>query len=434
MKRLLLDTNIFLHFKLIEEIDWCSIVDDERVELIISHVLLRELSEAKDLHRHKKIRSRAQTAIRILNSLLNHERSMEIRKGVVVVFLESEPEVDYQSKKLNEKLDDDQFLAHMFEDSNVGLIIDALCTDDISLKAKCRARKFGLVELPQSEKLPEPADEHDKELLRLKRENADLKSVSPDLQLSFEDGEAELKPHLSVQKKEHISQDKAAKQAEELCPPYEPRQGGAINAFVREMHGLSQICPDDVQRFNKDRERFIKDFALFPEKMARYEYMKSLRFSFVLYLNNRGGSPAENIDVKLHFPDGFELLSQDQLPREPFQPRVPVKPRTHVDLLGDRVSSVSRNPLLMNRSFIPEVPGNISKPDIKITNSYDVNFVIRKVKHHETESLHELYVQYREPDEVKPFEINYFLLADNHPQPFSGRLLIKPAILSEKKG
>ena len=55
------DTNVFLHFRPLSEIDWPGVCDAEEVILFVPPVILRELNHLKDLHNTPKIRSRAQS-------------------------------------------------------------------------------------------------------------------------------------------------------------------------------------------------------------------------------------------------------------------------------------------------------------------------------------------------------------------------------------
>lgn len=53
MKYLLLDTNIYLHYKDFEQIDWDTIVNDKDFTIIVPYTVVREIDKYKDGPRGK---------------------------------------------------------------------------------------------------------------------------------------------------------------------------------------------------------------------------------------------------------------------------------------------------------------------------------------------------------------------------------------------
>jgi hypothetical protein len=58
-----LDTNTFLHYRAIEEIDWLSILATGHVTLVIAPIVIRELNKHKDYSKSAKARERASAAL-----------------------------------------------------------------------------------------------------------------------------------------------------------------------------------------------------------------------------------------------------------------------------------------------------------------------------------------------------------------------------------
>jgi hypothetical protein len=97
---------------------------------------------------------------------------------------------------------------------------------------------------------------------------------------------------------------------------------------------------------------------------------------------NEGTCPAQDLDVFLHFPDGFALVAESGLPKKPRMPDPPNRPRT----LAETVASGFQIPDFLARSpsiNFPEIPRptNVSKPLIRRTRSYDVEVSIAILKH-----------------------------------------------------
>jgi hypothetical protein len=64
------DTNVFLHYRPVAELDWHSIAQGRPVVIQIAPVVTRELEERKTLHTIKRIRERAAGALRTLHQFL----------------------------------------------------------------------------------------------------------------------------------------------------------------------------------------------------------------------------------------------------------------------------------------------------------------------------------------------------------------------------
>lgn len=64
------DTNLFLHYRAINEIDWCALVKAHPLEIKIAPVVTRELEEQRVVHQVRRIRDRAASAIKLLQTYL----------------------------------------------------------------------------------------------------------------------------------------------------------------------------------------------------------------------------------------------------------------------------------------------------------------------------------------------------------------------------
>ena len=75
------DTNLFLHYRPLSEIDWCSLLQSNAVEIEIAPVVTRELEEQKTLNPSRKLRDRAATALTLLHKYL---AKPQVRDGVTL--------------------------------------------------------------------------------------------------------------------------------------------------------------------------------------------------------------------------------------------------------------------------------------------------------------------------------------------------------------
>ena len=82
------DTNLFLHYRSLNEIDWCSLVQGSSVEIKIAPVVTRELEEQKTINQVRKLKERAATGVKLLYKYLAQK---VVREAVTLEFLIKEP-------------------------------------------------------------------------------------------------------------------------------------------------------------------------------------------------------------------------------------------------------------------------------------------------------------------------------------------------------
>src|ERR1700730_5653590 len=131
------DTNLFLHFPLLDQIDWLKLLGSEHVVLAITSTVIRELNKHKDAPVSAKLRERAAAALKKLYAYSELNEPILIRDSVELRFNTREPSLDFVSEGLSREVADDYLLAMIVEfkrsssEANVVLI-----TDDLGLKLK----------------------------------------------------------------------------------------------------------------------------------------------------------------------------------------------------------------------------------------------------------------------------------------------------------
>src|SRR5205809_2100739 len=99
------DTNVFLHYRPLSELDWCSMAQARSVRVQIAPVVMRELEERKVLHPIKRIRERADRALQMLFRFSQAGAPCQMREGVLLDFLIHEPSQEFAiAKHLNLQL------------------------------------------------------------------------------------------------------------------------------------------------------------------------------------------------------------------------------------------------------------------------------------------------------------------------------------------
>jgi predicted ribonuclease YlaK len=191
MKSIFLDTNIFLHYKLFDQIDWCGILSCDESLILIPPVTIRELNKQKELHPHKHIRERASKVLKILRTLFAESNSHTLSNANKIFLEDREPEIDYSKYRLQADIQDDQLVASVIfhRINNIGSDIILITSDDgLLLKSKARRYEINTMSLPDDHKLPMEHDSQQKQIRELEEEVLRLKSAAPDLSLTYEDG------------------------------------------------------------------------------------------------------------------------------------------------------------------------------------------------------------------------------------------------------
>jgi hypothetical protein len=178
------------------------------------------------------------------------------------------------------------------------------------------------------------------------------------------------------------------------------------------------ILDEEYQRYNKERvayfdkcERYMRATTEMQNRMAR-----TLRFTVAI--SNAGSAPADDVDVRLLFPDGFALRAEDDLPAPPREPKRPVKPRNQMEMV---TANMALPNFRMPEMHMPDL-GPISSFRLRKTNSYEVSDHFARIKHGQTEELRELFLTFDSHESSASFHCKYEVSVGNLPDMLKGTL------------
>jgi hypothetical protein len=410
------DTNLFLHYRPLEEIDWCALLKADAVVINIAPVVTRELEEQKTLHQSRKIRDRAATALKLLYNYLGQEPPRRVRDGVTLDFVVNEPSAEFAATRgLNLQLADDRLIGTLFlhseEDPNRQCV---LVTNDFPLAVKANHYQISLLKPPDALLLPTEPDIAEKKIKQLEAELLRYKSRVPVLDVFFNNREKHEKIQITVpsgdSESEIRSMLEAAKQKHpliEMKPPAAPGNpderiaaiAESLRAVTEQMYGLGQQSRTDyntrLRGYYRDYEKYLRDVSAFKALLLR-------TIKLELVLGNGGTCPAEDIHVLLHFPNGFGLFDEEHFPAPPKEPPIP----------SNKVN-VFPNMSLLSYPDIHRLPQPRDPTLPKITNSYDVTFKNKKLQHNFEWPLTPLYVAFDSWESAESFSIDYTVHAGN---------------------
>lgn len=249
-------------------------------------------------------------------------------------------------------------------------------------------------------------------------------------------------PHtLELNEHEITSKEKALEQRypkiEQQYPKIEqqPKQIGVFPDYLASMAEAmaklnvslgNTLLPEDIERYNTELDKFYQAYFEYLRRDVWYENLRRRTVKLPIYVANDGTAPAEDVDVFMHFPDGFKLTDEQGLPSVSRPPDPPAKPKTQMQRALESIngSLVSIPPLA---SYIPDAilslsQQNVSSPNIRQTGSYDVDFHVQRIKHKLQEPADPLYVIFESFESARSFQIDYRLLAANVPNEVTGQL------------
>lgn len=432
-----LDTNTFLHYVSVDQIDWLQLIPNSRVVIFICPPVIRELNKHKDTPRTSKLRDRAASAIRKIESWAEPSTPVTLSDGTEIRFVAHDSNIDFAAHNLVRDIADDHLIATALQlQAESPLTTVVLVTKDIGLKLKARAHRLATTSLPDSVLLPEEILPNEKKIKELEAEVRELRNARPKLRLAFPDGSNKL--NLSFQRTKQLAESDIANMMMALREKYpamaerkpEPSSDVApvyLQALIGVGSGLSAINTESIRRYNEALEGFLKDYEAYLEELAEFYEWESRTAAIEFILVNDGTSPADDIDIFIHFPDGFELFGKSDYEEEPEAPKAPRKPRS---ILEEAAMGFSPSLGGLASPYLPDLssirmnpaPSNVSGPRIKRTNSYDVNVSVQRAKHGLEERLKVMYLTFEPSVGARSFIIEYVIHASNLPKAVKGTL------------
>ena len=420
-----LDTNTFLHFPRPDHLDWPELLQASDVRLIIAPVVVRELNRHKDFPTSIKTRERAATALRMLDKWSDDPSPVLIRQSVELYFRVQDPLIDFAAFNLSRDISDDHLIATILEHgmgADQGIIL--LVTADLGLKLKAKTHQIPVFQLPANLRLPDEVLPEEKVQRELEAELKRLRDRLPQVKLLFPNHEQHLKfqlPSLDQATLETLS----ATDLRTKHPKMEVPKSTSSRQSEHYLASLSEIPQEDIEKYNEQLDKF---YAKYEEYASLLELFHALRGRMVcvdILAANDGTCPAQDVHVFVHFPDGFDLLTEDALPQEPLEPKPPRKPETRAELMARAFQIPSSLYWESPHISLPPMttrPANVSRPSIRRTKSYDVKVSITVLRHGLTEALAPLYLIFESRESIRSFTIDYRIHAANLPDFSVGQL------------
>jgi len=422
MVHIFIDTNIFLHFEYYAKINWLKYCTTQSCKLIICPIIIDELDKHK--RGNDKISERAKKALQSFEEIINLNQK-EIKKNVFIEILNNKPKKEvYKKNDLDFVEQDHRLFASMIEYKSINNIEEIfLCSDDTG--PRIRANQFGisLITLDEKSRIASETTDQEKKLIKLEKENLLLKTKIPNLSLVFKNEDKDdVFIKIPIENWENNKKEFVKSEFEKIQKKFPKLEFRKIHTGFQINIEFLSLSVEQINYYNKNLDKFFTDYYKYLNDLFDYNEKLQLANSLKIYIKNAGTVPADDIDIHLHFPNGFELIDSDDFPIQPIEPEPPYKPKSRLDMPGLGLSIISR-------SGIPTINYdktniNLSKPTIRKTKSYDVNYNFRYLKHNYDIPLNELMVIFQNKESIKSFKIDYVITAANMPQSIRGILSV----------
>lgn len=421
----MLDTMVYLHYRSPDELCLPEMLGASDVVLLVPRITMQELDVHKNTHPIPKIRDRARKRLVAIQRWID---TGQVVPGVSIRFDALRPTIDFASNGLNPQWNDDQLLAAIiqFRDTNPDDSI-ALLTQDTGLLLTAKHIGIRTVMVPDDKLLPQEEDLLAKENRELRNELLRLKTARPNLVLRF-CGSSDDSEHIEFELETPsatptFDRDAFLSELRAAVPEMHPAPPPSVDSFASSIDLASafgeRIPASEYKRYSRDREAYFRQMLDYIGRLAAYRTQPERTLLLELELRNIGTVPGEDIDIHIHFPDGFELYSEDGLPQQPPEPSPPEKPQTD---LQRRMASITAG-----LGHMPYLRGlsNIGPPDpfsLRKTNSYDLTDHVSRLKHGCAYALKKLYLVFPSYEAATPFNFDYRIAAANLPEAATGTI------------
>ena len=417
MNYIALDTNIFIHFKDFDQIDWKSLTSiNDSFTIIIPPVVIDEL----DKHKYNKNPKISRRVKRILPKIENFIGKTQPDFNLKLIA--SRPgNKTFADNQLNKDEQDDCLLASLLEFRNQIDKDDRLVyiTFDTGPRLKAQTLSIDCLKIPETLILPNEPDENEKKNKELERELSKFKNQMPKVVLGFIDNDFlfKVEKKRELKSKELFISESINKLKEQYNYLQKQTFENSTNNLLKvlDFYGLGD---DQISTYNAQLDTFFEKYEAYYSSIYNRIVYQNDCVEIKLRIRNDGTAPANDIDVKLHFPDGFTLHIEKGLPKLLSEPTPPYLPKNRFDIQSRGYNL----PIFGNNSIKQPSVIDLNAPNIVKTNSYDVGFHLMNLKHNQDFEFETLFLKYEDRYSAKNFTIDYKVMVSNYPEVISGKL------------
>lgn len=429
--KFVLDTNIYLHYKLFTERDWKTLLGSEDLSLVVHPTVIKELDEKKYTASNTRLKRKAQE---IISKFKEISEGKSVPNGIQIVFPDySIEDVDWRTLGLNSSNADDRIIAATLaiKEKSAGDEV-LIVTADFGLELKAKNHGIKFVSPPEDWKI-ETKDSRDKEIAELQAKLQKYQNALPEVRLRLSTGDNLV--HVLKISKDGLLEGILTDEDIEAKLEQERKEVKPIGTANTINQGF--ISKKEIQRYNGEVREYIKKYRKYLNDVKEIQEL-CLTIELSPVLINEGNSPAEDIDIFLeyptdwlNFPNDIELLEEADLLEIPEKPARSNPPKSDIASVvsGFQIPSLAGLMSTPISLHVDRKPVNQIGPEIN-KSEMSVHYRLNNLKHGMEWHLKPVYVWYSSVNAINTFQIKYSIHIGNHPKVKEGGLVV---VIGDKK-
>ena len=319
MKYLFLDTNIYLHYIDVEQINWNKIVGDADITIVVPRITLREIDQHKDQSRGK-IQKRAKAISAKFAQIFLDGKTFKYTFALC-----DEPAASsFDGGKFNIHINDDWFILSALH-SNYDVADIVVISSDTNLLLKAKENGLDFRKMSDEYRLKEELSDEEKEIKALKIELEKYKNRQPKPSVIFEKEESD-KLILKRPNKRDL-EDELSIYMENLKKEYPYWERGKV-CTSSNLFGLNLlVTQEQIDKYNAE----LNDYFEEEEEFQRFLLQKDIldeRFRELSFgISNDGNAQTGDMNVFIEFPEHINLYNRDS--KISIDNIAPVKPTSY---------------------------------------------------------------------------------------------------------
>ena len=322
------DSNLFLHYKPLHEIDWSKLGDFDEIEIVVCRTVQREIDALKDRRegrRSDRARKAASTFLEIAQHGPQEHRAASPRV-TLNLYGSSQPKQDL-ANQLDYSQNDDRIIGHLaqFQDENPSANT-RLLTRDSGPVLTARTLRIPYAIIPDNWRLAPEPDVRDREIQELARQLGELQTQEPKFHLSCDQQADERSGHVEIvyENFRPLTESERDQLLDHLLVLHPP-------TVVKRNRISAQAIAEFEERDYPDWILECQKYMEVVHSIVQLEHCPELR----LTIQNTGSRPATNALVHIRVSGDFSLTAPItelrsvglipvmERPRPPSQPQPP---------------------------------------------------------------------------------------------------------------
>ena len=445
------DTNIFLHYPPLSNIDWQALCNCKHVHLVVCLQVIHELDSKKS---DSRLASRAERAIKEIREA--HRTGATIRDNVKLSLFNHELRHSEFAETLSPDSGDDKIVHHVraYREHHPEHDV-ALATEDFGMELRCEAGGVRVIRMDSALRLENPQDELSKKHKQAVQELAALKNRLPRLTVGIvQRGEAPVAGHppefkvndgwqaLDVDAEIEKQQRQYPKQAGRHARPTASQHTQSLGELISGWSEMSRfISEEDWEEYDTELDDYFDDYRKYVQAVNHLESVKSRCITFDLILQNGGNGLATDIDVIVVCPAAVHGLfaSQSKEAKLLEEPRTPPKPPETPRPSDFRQELNRLKHSAWARSVVPDLRfmhrGDEFTPLAQLVKSpegiWEIHVRLQKLKHGHTANLGTFFAVFQSWKEARPFSVLFAISASELTEKMEGTLSVIVRLASE---